>query len=300
MSRGPGIMQREILRRASARRSAFTVRQMAAKLFAVSDDSRRGAVRRACKGLVQMGFMKHDGGEYRRTSKPLSPRPEWKTPVEIVPIGFDEADAMLEGQHYLGVPGYRPAFCLSTATRDALAVFAPPVASHFKKSLPAPLELTRLWRTDDCPFPLSQFLSRALRWIKREAPETDCVFSYSDPAAVNPVTGRPHVGGVYAASNFAYLGTARATDHWITPDFERVSAPRCYRLFRTKSAAKIAAFRPDWEFVAGMPKSLFCYPMRLKLPAVLEAIGGDGKRYQGTMRPPQWLAKVKADLGDLY
>ncbi len=46
--------------------------------------------------------------------------------------------------------------------------------------------------------------------------------------------------------------------------------------------------------------------MRLKVAAVLEAIGGDGKRYNTAGaegyagRSPQWVVKLKADLGDLY
>jgi hypothetical protein len=286
MAKGPGIMQREILRRASARRNAFTVREIAQKLFTQIDDTKLGAVRRSMQGLVAMEFLKHDAGKYLRTGKSLSDRPEWVTPVEIVQIEFDEADAMLDPDpltgrvnHYLGAAGWKRGFCLTTASRDALAIFAPPVAAHFNQALDCPLELTRLWRSDDCPFPLSQFLARALKWIKREAPQTDCVFSYADPGAVNPVTGRAHIGGIYTASNFAFVGTSHRTGYWLDETGERVSLPMCYRMFKTKSAGKIAALRPSWRFVAGERKNLFVYPMRLKLPAVLEAIGGEGKRY---------------------
>lgn len=159
MSRGPGILQREILRRASARRNAFTVREMASKLYATIDETRLGMVRRALYSLVAMGYLKRIGREYSRTSQPLTKRREWTTPVDIVRIDWSEADAMLHGNHYLGAAGYRPVFCLTTPTRDALALFGPPVASHFKMRLERPLELTRLWRADDCPFPLSQFLA---------------------------------------------------------------------------------------------------------------------------------------------
>jgi hypothetical protein len=289
MSKGPGILQREILRRASARRSAFTVREMALKLFAPTgppghrkiDDTKLGTVRRALQGLVRTEFLKHDTarGEYRRTSRPLSRRAEWRTDIGPVQIEFDEADRMLNGNHYLGAAGWRRGYCLSTPTRDALAIFAPPVAAHFNQVLPSPLELTRLWRTDDCPFPLSQFLGITLRWIKRTAPETACVFSYADPAAINPVTGRAHVGGIYAASNFAFIGTSHRIGYWLDGDCARVALPKCYRLFGTKSRAKIAVLRPSWRFVPGERKSLFVYPMRLTVPAVLEAIGGEGKRY---------------------
>jgi hypothetical protein len=280
MGSGPGIMQREILRRASARRNAFTVREIATKLFPVIDDSKLGAVRRAMRGLEAMGYLSRDvDGRYRRASKRQPAKPEWITPLDVVRIEFDEADTILAGNHYLGVAGWRRGYCLTTPTRDAVAVFGPPVAAHFKEVLDCPLELTRLWRSDDCPFPLSQFLGRALRWIKREVPETSCVFSYADPGAVNPVTGRAHVGGIYAASNFAFIGTSHRTGYWLDEAGTRFTLPQCYRRWGTKSVPRVAALMPGWRFVAGERKSLFVYPMRLSVAAVLEAIGGDGKRY---------------------
>ena len=47
-------------------------------------------------------------------------------------IGMDEANALLD-RHYLGPVTYRPYVCFATPERDALAVYSPPVASHFKK-----------------------------------------------------------------------------------------------------------------------------------------------------------------------
>jgi hypothetical protein len=300
MSKGPGILQREILRRASARRNAFTVRQMASKLFAVLDETTLGRVRRAMQGLVTMGYLEKDGSSYSRTDQPLPGPREWQTPVEIVRIDFEEANFLLEGVHYLGPAGWTRGYCLTVPSRDAIAIFAPPVAAHFNQVLDAPLELTRLWRSDECPFPLSQFVARSLRWLKREVPNTDCVFSYADTAVVNPVTGKAHVGGIYAASNFQFVGTSHRTGFWLDEDGKRVSLPRCYRMFKTKSADKIAALRPGWRFVAGERKNLFCYPMRLKLPAVLAKIGGPGKRYNSVQRSPQWHVRTQEILGDIY
>lgn len=297
MSHGPGIMQREILRRASARRNTFSVREMGAKLFVNPNETELGAVRRAVSGLVKTGYLIKEEQPARRAHRgePITlyrlgtrqrQRPEWSTPLEIVQIDWTSADAMLDGNHYLGAAGYPPTFCLTTPSRDALALFAPPVASHFKKVLASPLELTRLWRDDACPWPLSKFLSRALRWIKTNAPETDCVFSYADPGAINPVTGRPHVGGIYTASNFAFLGEARATDHWLDDHGAKVSAPQCYRLFKTKSVARMAELRPSWVHCPGSAKLLYAFPLRMKLADVLERIGGPGSRYNPGAHPP--------------
>jgi hypothetical protein len=44
--------------------------------------------------------------------------------------------------------------------------------------LRSPLELTRLWQSDERrqnkATPLSQFLAATLRWLKQNAPEVDC------------------------------------------------------------------------------------------------------------------------------
>jgi hypothetical protein len=288
MSRGAGVMQREILRRASARRNAFTVREMASKLFTVIDDTKLGAVRRAMRGLVVMGLLtRDDAGRYRRTSKPLATRREWVTPVEVVRIDFAEADKLLDdGGHYLGAAGWKRGYCLTTPGRDCLAIFAPPVAAHFNQVLPMPLELTRLWCSPECPWPLSQFVARALRWIRREVPDASCVFSYADPAAVNPVNGRAHHGGVYVASGWTLIGTSHRTGYWLDEKGRRVTLPQCYRRFRTKSRASIAELRPSWRFVAGLRKNLYVIGIRMDVAAVLGAIGGAGKRYGGEAGRP--------------
>jgi hypothetical protein len=285
MSRGPGIMQREILRRAQARRNAFTVLEMAAKLFTEIDDTRLGAVRRATRGLEAMGYLSRDDqGRYHRTSKRQPTQREWVTPVEIVQVGFDEADKILaDGNHYLGPAGWKRGYVLTTPTRDALAIFAPPVAAHFNRVLEMPLELTRLWRSDDCPFVLSQFLSRALRWIKREVGPCSCVFSYADPAARNPRDGREHHGGIHAASNFVFIGTSHRTGYWLTSDGTRITLPQCYRRFKTKSVSRVAVLRPSWQFVPGERKNLFVFPMQMAVATVLDRIGGSGKRYNGSL-----------------
>jgi hypothetical protein len=55
---------------------------------------------------------------------------------------------------------------------------ASPIAAHFKTKLRSPLELTRLWQSDERrqnkATPLSQFLAATLRWLKQNAPEVDC------------------------------------------------------------------------------------------------------------------------------
>jgi len=178
-------------------------------------------------------------------------------------IPATEASAILDGKHYLGAPHIPPVkYCVASRKRDALIVFAHPIAASFRVRFDFALEVARLWRADDAPFPLTHFLGSSLRWLRKHAPETDCVLSYADPAA-------GHQGTIYRAANFTFLNkTTRVTDHWVTPDGKRLSAPQIYRLLLTKDRKRIAELRPDWRLIEGVPKLLFVYPMRLSVDVV--------------------------------
>jgi hypothetical protein len=108
MSRGPGIMQREILRRA---RGAFTVRDIAQKLYVKIDDSKLGGVRRAVRSLEAKGYLIREPGQgcYRKQEKPQAPpkRREWRrVPAPIRNNGFQwdkrQAEAEREAETTLG------------------------------------------------------------------------------------------------------------------------------------------------------------------------------------------------------
>lgn len=182
---------------------------------------------------------------------------------------------MLDGRHYLGRLEYTPRFCIATPERDAVVVFSPPVASHFK-TIPGfrPVELARLWQADHADRPLSQFLAASLRWLRQLDPDLDCVFSYADPAQKNDRTKRPHNGTVYQATNFAYVGESRATDQWQTPKGERISAAVCYRRFKTKSRERIQQLNPKWKLIPGEPKRFYVYGLQKTPAEVISIIKG--------------------------
>jgi hypothetical protein len=112
---GPGIMQREILRRA---RGAFTVREIAQKLYVKIDDSKLGGVRRAVRGLEAMGYLINEpapvglqpaGGCYRlNENPPLKPeRREWRrvaAPIRNNGFQWDkrQSEAEREAEKTLG------------------------------------------------------------------------------------------------------------------------------------------------------------------------------------------------------
>lgn len=66
----------------------------------------------------------------------------------------------------------------------------------------ADLELNRLALLDECPKNSeSQFIGWTLRWLKKHT-ASKAVISYADPRFL-------HVGTIYRASNFTYLGHER-------------------------------------------------------------------------------------------
>jgi hypothetical protein len=199
-------------------------------------------------------------------------------------ISSEEASEILHGKHYLGGVEFNPRFCIATAERDAVAVFSHPISHHFKMKLRDPLELARLWKSDHSTMPLSQFLGRSLRWIRKLAPKADCVFSYADPSRKNKKTGKRHTGTIYQATNFTYLGPSRVTDYWRKPSGELVSSPVCYRVLKTKSRERIKKLRPTWKLIRGKPKHLYVFGLRRTPDEVLTLIRG---RYKGRQDYPR-------------
>ncbi len=185
--------------------------------------------------------------------------------MKLDEITVAEADALLDGRHYLGRVGYPPRHCIATPDRSAVAVFGYPNAASFKVALNDPLELVRLWRTDGAAVRTDHFLHRCLQLLRTLAPECDAVFSYADPQ-------QNHTGRVYKGAGFTFAGKSRVTDQWERPDGERMSAAQVYRTLRTKSRKRVAELRPDWRLIEGVPKLLFVYGMRLPVTGVLARI----------------------------
>jgi len=196
----------------------------------------------------------------------------------VIQISRREANARLDlgdlglEQHYLGPSGYRADICLSNARRDAIAILRPPIAASFNRALASPLEISRLLRTVDREPPLSAFVAGCMRWVRTFAPECSCVIAYSDPGAVNDVTGLAHSGGIYRAANFVHVGYGRAEPHWLDRDGRRLNRQMVTRLLGTGSRDRVAALRPGWRYVAGTRKMRFVYPMALSVDEVISAL----------------------------
>ena len=182
--------------------------------------------------------------------------------MEIDLISASEANAILDGHHYLGAKARFAHVCFATLERDAVAIYAPPVAASIDRNI---FELARLWQADNQQRPVLQFLAATLRTLKRTAPHCLGVMSYADPA-------QNHTGGVYVAANFVFAGERRRTDYWVTKSGERISAPQAYRRLRTKSRTKIARKRPSWRLIKGERKLLFVYGLRVSSADMLDRI----------------------------
>lgn len=220
--------------------------------------------------------------------------------MAIEMITSAEANAALCDGHYLGSIEYPATVIL--AERDpagvvhAVAVYAPPVAQHFKVVLPGCLELTRLWQSEarrtarSVYGPLSKFVRATLAWLREHRPVTPCVFSYTDPGIRNP-SGTPHHGAVYQAARFKCWGESRVTDYWDDASGNRLSAPVCYRRYHTKSRTILSgtapyvcthkrcpthahAAGPGLTLVEKPPKLLFVFGLAKTTAEVREIVGG--------------------------
>jgi hypothetical protein len=194
-----------------------------------------------------------------------------KPDVDVIAIA--EASALLEGQHYLGGLEFNPCYCLASPNRDALAVFATPIACTFHRALPGCLELTRLWQAQsrrDTGAPLSAFLLDAIKWLRQDNRKIPCLFSYTDPAQRGP-NGKPHSGQVYQWAGFNKLGESRVTDLWLVRRTgEILSSPVCYRRYKTKS--RVALQRIGLDLIEKPGKVLYVYPMALTLAEIRTAL----------------------------
>lgn len=192
--------------------------------------------------------------------------------MRLAIINAPEANAIIEGKHYLGATEYQPMFCFATEERDAVAIYSPPVAKHFKVKLTKPLELVRLWQSDAQKRKVGAFLASSIRTVRKLSPDSDCIFSYADPGQLNPITGEPHTGAVYRATGWAYFGASRVTDYWRDADGAVISSPKMYRMFKTKSRVWLAML--GYTLIEKPPKHLYVYGLRKTPEEVREIIAG--------------------------
>lgn len=128
--------------------------------------------------------------------------------MEIKRITYKEARAFLLPRHYSGrIPSITFAFGLFLeGALQAVCTFGKPASNalcegvcgkEYKKQV---YELNRLCRVDELTIPLSLFVGRCLKELKKE---NLIIVSYSD-------TGMHHNGYIYQATNFIYTGKTKS------------------------------------------------------------------------------------------
>jgi len=93
-------------------------------------------------------------------------------------------------------------------------------------------ELARVALCDDRSTPTSHVVARCLRRLRRERPDVRLCVSYAD-------TAQRHIGTLYQAGNWAYLGTA--TGRFLRVNGERLHTRSCYQRWRSSSLAWLRA-----------------------------------------------------------
>ncbi len=104
--------------------------------------------------------------------------------------------------------------------------------------------------------PVSRIVSVALRMVKMQSPGLRIIVSYADPNA-------GHVGGIYQAGNWYYVGTGGAP--WRANGVHN-------RVFGTVKAKARARFGPNVIFTLEPPKHKYVYPLDSAMRAQIEPL----------------------------
>lgn len=130
------------------------------------------------------------------------------------------------------------------------------------------IELTRLWLADSVPpNSESRVIGIALRALRRGRGRFRAVLSYADEAA-------GHLGTIYQATNFRYMGAARNTGTRIRIGDLVVSPRSCNNRYGTHSLPRLRRLlgRDDIEYVATTTrKHAYVYPLTPDVAAWLDA-----------------------------
>ena len=116
------------------------------------------------------------------------------------------------------------------------------------------LSLTRLVVVPEVPQNGASFLmGQSLKLIRRDR-KWECLVTYGD-------TWRGHVGAIYKATNWEYLGLTKPTDVWVDPNGRMVA-----RKAGPKTRTNQQMLDPGYEMVGSYPKHKY----RIILPKIKE------------------------------
>lgn len=153
----------------------------------------------------------------------------------------------------------------------AAIIYSYPVSRNAPKNM---VELIRLVRRNDFNRPLSQFVSWSMRWLKTHT-DFDAVLSYAD-------TTEGHHGGIYQATNFAYVHSTGKYQDGVrnkkTGEF--IHGRQCFKMFGSRSQSYLMDRLDDnWELAYSDPKYLYVYPLKKRLKRILSDQGWQALPY---------------------
>lgn len=177
--------------------------------------------------------------------------------MDVRELDYATAKEVVEAHHYSGtLPGNcnrNYGVYLADGTLGGVCSYGPAVNRNTRGGV---LELRRLVRVPGAEFPLSAFVARTLKALKKQG--VSGVVSYADP-------GQGHHGGIYQATNFLYgqFGGASKTsiNGFKTSDGEFVHRRVCNSRYGTSSVSKVLAINPDWTVVKEQAKFLYLMPL---------------------------------------
>ena len=134
---------------------------------------------------------------------------------------------------------------------------------RFAESERSVLELRRLVLLDEAERNSESYvIGRCLRWLCMNRPEVEVIVSYADPA-------HGHVGTIYKASNFEYVGVSGADKGYRDPDTSKVYHSRALRTRGEHGEYKPFVVKLRDKYTAGQLEEIMlpgkhCYIYRFK------------------------------------
>lgn len=162
--------------------------------------------------------------------------------------------------HYLHRFPAVPIYCFAwveSGVPTAACVFGLSAARSFGKHV---IELQRLVRGPDYTGPqLTKFLAACFRHIRSGSRRVDGIVSFAD-------AGVGHHGGIYQAFNGVYVGTSAGERSYRHAASGRILARRAMCHEQKKTGC---SFRDYEKLPMPVPKHLYVWPIKMKLPALL-------------------------------
>lgn len=180
-------------------------------------------------------------------------------------VYLKEAEEFLSQYHYLGgcSPGQPDAFgWIEDGALVAVAVYGAP---HAPKIPSGYRDLRRLARSEAMQAPLSRFVARTLRHLKRAGWQAAITWADQEQG---------HHGGIYQATNWVYVQpqSYNWNSSYKLPDGTIRDHRSVFKELGTTAKDKVAALRPSWKPFLPKQKLKYVFPMSARLSEIEAAM----------------------------